>query len=85
MIPISPLSIVKVISDHPGWKDVFGRTFRVGYYSPQDGLECVWLVDELGKYVRTAEQQDILEDFEILHRSGETDLFGVDRPVIGPI
>lgn len=82
---IQPLSVVKLISDHPGWQDVAGRTFRIGFYSRQDGLQCVWLVDESGDYMRTVDQQHIVNDFEILSLSSETEMFDVDRPVIEPL
>ena len=26
-----------------------GRRFRIGYYSRQDGLDCIWLVNEKGE------------------------------------
>jgi hypothetical protein len=81
---IPPLSIVKVTSGNPAWKDDLGLIFRVGYYSKQDGLDCVWLVDDTGKYVRTADQEMINNHFGILKLSSETDLFGEDRPIIGP-
>lgn len=38
---ISPLSVVKVTSNHPGLKDVVGKVFRVGYYRKNDGLMCL--------------------------------------------
>lgn len=62
-----------------------GRIFRIGYYNRQDGLDCVWLVDDQGHYGETVDQEMIRTHFEILQRSYETDLFGIDRPVIGPL
>lgn len=81
---IPPLSLIKVTSTDPGWRDKVGSIFRVGYYSKQDGLDCVWLVDDDGKYVQTADQAMIKAHFEVLETSNETDLFGDNRPIIGP-
>ncbi len=84
---IPPLSVVRLTGStqaEPTWSsDDLGRTFRVGYYSQQDGLDCVWLVDESGNYEQTVNQAMIHTDFEVLYRSDETDPFGVDRPIIG--
>jgi len=62
-----------------------GRTFRVGYYNRQDGLDCVWLVGNAGDYEETVDQAMIRTHFEVVRRSDETDLFGTDRPAIGPV
>lgn len=76
--------IAKVTTDEPAWNSYEGRIFRIGYYSKQDGLDCVWLVDDDGNYNETVDQEMIRTHFEVLERSGETDFYGVDRPVIGP-
>jgi hypothetical protein len=81
---IPPLSIVKLTSDAPEWARQKGKEFRIGYYGKQDGLDCVWLVDDAGEYGQTTDQQSIAADFTILKLSDEEDLFGVDRPIIGP-
>lgn len=83
---IPPLSVVKVIrnTDEPADTDWVGKIFRIGYYSKQDGLDCVWLVDDEGKYKQTVDQKMIKTHFEILKLSDETDFFGADRPIIGP-
>jgi hypothetical protein len=84
---IPPLSLVKVVkatSEEPDWIGYEGREFRIGYYSRQDGLDCVWLVDDDGQYSETVDQEMIKTHFEILQRSDESDLYGVVRPVIGP-
>jgi hypothetical protein len=82
---IPPLSVVKVVSTDPDWKEMVGQVFRIGYYRKQDGLDCVWLVDDTGDYGQTADQEMIRNHFEVLVLSEEADLFGVDRPVIGPL
>jgi hypothetical protein len=79
---IPPLSLVKVISDDPDWMDQKGSIFRIGYYRNSDGLDCVWLVDDAGDYVQTADQESIRRHFAVLELSEEDDLFGVNRPVI---
>jgi ribosomal protein S28E/S33 len=79
---IPPRSVVRLTAD---WGRDKGRVFRVGYYNPKDGLNCVWLVDETGDYGQTTDQKSIEEDFEILKLSTETDLHGINREVLGPI
>jgi hypothetical protein len=58
------------------------RKFRIGYYSPKDGLNCVWLVNSEGKYEQTVDQRMIRRSFEVLTRSDEADFYGKDRPVL---
>jgi hypothetical protein len=79
---ISPKSLVKLLSD---WGNDKGRVFRIGYYNPQDGLNCVWLVNESGEYEQTTDQKSIEDDFEVLERSHETDFYGVDREKLRPL
>jgi hypothetical protein len=81
---IPPLSFVKVTSESASWHEEKGRSFRIGYYNRNDGLDCVWLVDDNGQYEQTADQAMIREHFTILKLSDETDLFGDDRDAIGP-
>ena len=78
---IPPRSVVKLLKP---WGTNEGRVFRVGYYNPQDGLDCVWLVNEAGKYEQTTDQESIRQDFRVLKLSDETDLYGVEREVLGP-
>jgi hypothetical protein len=79
---IPPQSVVKLLSQ---WGNNQGRVFRIGYYNPQDGLNCVWLVNEAGAYEQTTDQSSIETDFEVLKLSAEADLYGFDREVLGPI
>ena len=84
---IPPLSVVRVNRvppNDPDWSGYEGRVFRIGYYRKNDGLDCVWLVNDEGGYQETMDQEMIRNHFEVLQLSEETDLFGVDRPVIGP-
>jgi hypothetical protein len=82
--PVSVVAVGRVTADEPLLIGYEGRIFRTGYYSKQDGLDCVWLVDDDGNYTETVDQEMIRTHFEVLQRSDETDFFGVDRPVIGP-
>ena len=79
---IPPRSVVKLLSR---WGNDQGRVFRIGYYSRQDGLNCVWLVNETGDYEQTTDQKSIEKDFEIVWLSTETDMHGVDREILGPV
>ncbi len=79
---VPPLSVVRVKRREPEWEDdlQIGKTFRIGYYSPQDGPDCVWLVNAEGSYFHTWDQTSLLETFEVIERSSETDRFGNNRP-----
>jgi len=57
------------------WKDQIGRIFRVGYYSKQDGIDCIWLVNEKGEYEQTTCREYLLKYFEPVEISHETDFF----------
>jgi len=84
--PIPPRSVVRLARREPDWDGYLqiGDTFRIGYYNPKDGLDCVWLVNAKGEYEQTWDQT-LLEHFEIIELSDETDFFGVDRPVLEPL
>ncbi len=81
---IPPLTLVELISDSEEWRDQKGAIFRIGYYGRNDGLDCVWLVDDSGSYTQTVDQRMIESHFRIVERSNETDIFGDDRDPIGP-
>ena len=83
--PLSVVRIVKVTEEEPAWTGHLGRVFRIGYYRRADGLDCVWLVEESGEYAEAVDQEMIHTHFEVLTLSDEADLFGVERPVIGPL
>ena len=70
--PISPLSVVRLVhadKKTPTWVKAKGRTFRVGYYSKQDGLDCVWLVNDEGIYEQTTNHEFLYRYFDVLHFS----------------
>jgi hypothetical protein len=62
-----------------------GLVFRVGYYSWQDGLDCIWLVNEEGKYEQTIDHDFLAEYFEIVALSRERSLYGKNRVPLGAI
>ena len=51
----------------------------MGYYSPKKGLDCIWLVNEGGKYEQTADRKFLLKYFDIEHLSEERGFFGRGR------
>jgi hypothetical protein len=63
----------------PGWRKQIGREFRVGYYSPQDGLDCIGLVNDSGDYEQTTDRRRLLMYFDVLRLSHESDLHGEKR------
>lgn len=79
---IPPKSVFKLVrSDFrtPEWKKDLGRVFRIGYYREQDGLDCLWLVNERGEYEQTTDRDYLLKYFEPLRISREKDLYGTRR------
>jgi hypothetical protein len=80
---IPPRSVFRLVhcdDRTPAWKSQVGRVFRIGYYSRQDGLDCLWLVDEQGKYEQTTDRKFLLRYFDPVRLNRETDLFGDNRP-----
>ncbi|HEV2292932.1 MAG TPA: hypothetical protein VGR35_03700 [Tepidisphaeraceae bacterium] len=68
----------------PDWKNDRGRIFRVGYYNRNDGLDCIWLVNDAGEYEQTTDRATLLKHFVILKLSNENDLYGDHRPPLRP-
>jgi len=62
-----------------------GEIRRVGYYSRQDGLDCIWLVNEAGEYDWTVDHDFLNAHFEILDTSEEEDYYGEERLALGPV
>jgi len=83
--PLSVVKVTKVIDSQRDSTGQEGREFRVGYYRKRDGLDWVWLVDDQGNYCETVNQEMIKTHFEVISLSTETELFGVNRPVIEAI
>ncbi len=69
----------------PSWKADVGRLFRIGYYSRQDGLDVIWLVNDSGEYEQTTDREFLLKYFEPISISGETDWYGDDKPGFRPL
>ena len=84
---IPPRSVIRLIRTDPDWDTdlQIGDRLRIGYYSRQDGPNCVWLVDSAGNYNQTWDQKSLLDYFEIVSLSDETDLYGLHRPVLEPL
>ncbi|HZR64045.1 MAG TPA: tRNA (adenosine(37)-N6)-threonylcarbamoyltransferase complex ATPase subunit type 1 TsaE [Terriglobales bacterium] len=83
--PLSKFKLVRGDENTPNWKSDIGRVFRVGYYSRQDGTDCIWLVNEKGEYEQTTDRDYLLKYFEPIEVSTETDLFGDSKPPLGPL
>src|SRR5215467_8669316 len=69
LIPIPPLSVVRLVSRHGErrfWKKNKGRVFRVGYYSRMDGLDCIWLVNDEGVYEQTTDHEFLYRYFDVV-------------------
>jgi len=85
---IPPLSVVRLVradARTPQWKIQLGRSFRIGYYSRQDGTDCVWLVNDAGEYEQTVDQKKLHAHFEVVERSKERSVYGTARPPIPPL
>ena len=76
---VPPGSVVRM-KDATGW--LGDRSFRIGYYSQADGLNCVWLVNEAGEYEQTTDQRQIRREVEGLQTSDEGDSYGRNRAVL---
>src|SRR6266436_7083501 len=85
---IPPRSRVRLASFDkrtPSWRKDVGRQFRVGYYSRKDGLECIWLVNEDGKYEQTTDRAFLLKYFELERLSQEKNFYGKGKRRLGKI
>ena len=83
--PRSRVRLVRADRQTPAWKKHIGRQFRVGFYSRKDGLSCIWLVNESGKYEQTTDRKALLKYFEIEHLSRETNFFGRGKRRLGKV
>jgi hypothetical protein len=84
--PIPPCTVLRVKgSQSKKWRGNIGKRFRVGYYSRMDGLDCIWLVNDDGKYQETIDHEFLRKYFEIELLSKERSLYGKNRPRLGPI
>jgi hypothetical protein len=81
----SRVRLIRADSRTPSWKKDVGRQFRVGYYSRKDGLDCIWLVNENGKYEHTTNREYLLKYFDVEHLSRETNHYGQGKRRLGKI
>ena len=83
--PIPPRSVLRLIKLWPNARKQgheIGEIWRVGYYSKQDGLDCIWLVNTEGVYDWTSDHDWLCRKFEVLSLSDEEDFHGDDRDVL---
>ena len=83
--PRSKFRLVRSDKDCPMWRNHIGRVFRIGYYSEQDGTDCIWLVNEKGEYEQTTDREYLLRYFEPMAISSETDIYGDSKVSLGPL
>jgi len=50
-----------------------------------DGLDCIWLVDENGKYDQTIDHESLSRFFDIQSIAKKRSLYGRGRPQFPPI
>lgn len=84
--PIPPCSIVRIkATPRNVLRKEVGRRFRIGYYSWLDGLDCIWLVNDEGKYEQTIDHDFLQKYFDIETLSKEKSLYGRNRPQFQPL
>jgi hypothetical protein len=84
--PVPPCSVVRVKNAPKNpWRAEVGRRFRVGYYSQQDGLDCILLVNDQGKYEQSLDHETLARFFDIETVSQERSRYGRNRPQFSPI
>lgn len=83
--PRSRVRLVRADGTTREWQSEIGRQFRVGYYSAQDGLDCIWLVNEKGEYEQTTDRDGLLHYFAIEKLTDERDYYGLSKRKLGPL
>jgi hypothetical protein len=83
--PRSRVRLVRFDKRTPVWHKDVGRQFRVGYYGRKDGLDCVWLVNENGKYEQTTDRAFLLKYFEVEQLSDERNFYGQGKRRLGKV
>jgi hypothetical protein len=83
--PRSRVRLVRADRTTREWQRELGRQFRVGYYGRQDGLDCIWLVNEKGEYEQTTDRDGLLRYFAIEKLTDERDYYGVHKRKLGPL
>ena len=81
--PVRPGSEIAVREGNPGpYGHLVGQRLRVGYYSRNDGLNVIWIVSPGAEYAETTDHSHLRQYFTVIRDSGETDYYGVNRPVL---
>jgi hypothetical protein len=62
-----------------------GQSFRAGYYSWRDGLDCIWLVNDAGKYLQTIDHDFLQKHFEVASKCTERSVCGRNGAKLLPI
>ena len=83
--PRSRVRLVKADRRTPGWRTEIGRPFRIGYYRRQDGLDCIWLVNEQGEYEQTTDRDALLRYFAIEKLTDERNYYGANKRKLGAL
>jgi len=83
--PGSRVRLARFDKHTPSWRGDVGREFRVGYYSRKDGLDCIWLVNEDGKYEQTTDRTFLLKYFDVDRLSQETNFYGRGKRRFGKL
>ena len=73
------MRLIRAGRNTPAWKNAIGRQFRIGYYSRKDGLDCIWLVNENGKYEQTTDREFLLKHFDVEYLTKEKNYYGVGK------
>ena len=83
-MPIPPLSVVRLAykGRNPRLRKINGNVFRVGYYSRQDGLDCIWLVNDEGKYEWTVDHDFLYRYFDVIQFADHENWYGRRRKKI---
>jgi hypothetical protein len=87
MKPLPPRTVLRLVKLWPHARKKghdIGEIRRVGFYSEQDGLDCIWLVNDEGEYDWTADHRWVFDKFEIVNLANETDFFGKSKRRLGP-
>src|SRR3984893_17615693 len=83
--PRSRVRLIRADDQTPSSKKDIGREFRVGYYSRQDGLDCIWLVNEQGEYEQTTDRDALLHYFTVEKLTDERNYYGANKRKLGAL
>src|SRR5690349_19861726 len=83
--PRSRVRLARADRNTPVYRKKLGRQICVGYYSRQDGMDCIWLVNEDRKYEHTTDREDLLRYFEIERLTTERDYYGKHKQKLLPL